>query len=174
MTIRWSDPAADGLSGGIVSDRGLFGGGVRTIIVVFSLSVSQSQIPRDFRLCVCVCFKKRGFERNVKRATFQKGACEATMADSATFFFFGGFDGCGEAMVWWYGVWFFFPVGLVIVVVDLWLWWWFDFLFCLWVWLSGGGGGGGGGLFFLDGGIYYFIVGGILFYCRGYIILLRW
>ena len=51
-----------------------------------SFSLSQSQIPRDFRLCVCVCvcFKKRGFEMKVKSATFQKGACEATMADSAT------------------------------------------------------------------------------------------
>ena len=84
MTIRRSNPAVDGLSGGIVSDRGLFGGGVRTIIVVFSLSVSQSQILRDFRLCVCVCFKKRGFAMKVKRATFQKGACEVTMADGAT------------------------------------------------------------------------------------------
>ena len=53
-----------------------------------SFSLSQSQIPRDFRLCVCVCvcvcFKKKGFEMKVKSATFQKGACEATMADSAT------------------------------------------------------------------------------------------
>lgn len=49
-----------------------------------SLSLSQSQIPRDFKLCVCVCFGKRGFEMKVKSATFQKGACEATMADNAT------------------------------------------------------------------------------------------
>ena len=35
-------------------------------------------------VCVCVCFKKKGFEMKVKSATFQKGACEATMADSAT------------------------------------------------------------------------------------------
>ena len=51
-----------------------------------SLSLSLNRRFQGILGCVCVCvfFKKRGFEMKVKSATFQKGACEATMADSAT------------------------------------------------------------------------------------------
>ena len=49
-----------------------------------SLSLSLNRRFQGILGCVCVFFKKMGFEMKVKSATFQKGACEATMADSAT------------------------------------------------------------------------------------------